>query len=144
MLEWRKKTNHSLRVTGATSLFEKQVPEKIVKERTGHRSLTALRMYECTSSAQHKAVSSILSGSKRNFEEGMHGEPSAKKAQVSTAGKENDNAPMAVQNCVVNVYVRGSVDNIQPVQNNAFSGSSSADYESDMDQFFANIAHLIP
>ena len=36
-----RKTNHSLRATGATSLFEKQVPEKIVKERTGHRSLTA-------------------------------------------------------------------------------------------------------
>ena len=60
-----KKTNHCLhtvRVTGATSLFEKQVPEKIVKERTGHRSLTALRMYERTSPTQHKAVSNILGG----------------------------------------------------------------------------------
>lgn len=100
-------------------------------------------MYERTSSAQHKAVSSTLSGSKRNFKE-MHGEPLAKKAHVSTAGKENDDTPMVVQNCVVNVYVRESVDNVQPVQNNAFSGSSSPDYESDMDHFSANIAHLIP
>lgn len=32
------KTNHSLRATGATRLFEVNVPEKLIKERTGHRS----------------------------------------------------------------------------------------------------------
>ena len=58
-------------MTGATSLFEKQIPEKIVKERTGHRSLTALRMYERTSPTQHKAVSNIFGGSKRKFDEEM-------------------------------------------------------------------------
>ena len=63
---------------------------------------------------------------------------------MSTTGKENEDVPMVVQNCVVNVYARGSVDNVQPVQNNAFSTSSSSDYECDMDDFFANIAHLIP
>ena len=40
------KTNHSLRATGASELFEAGVPEKIIKERTGHRSLEALRLYE--------------------------------------------------------------------------------------------------
>ena len=39
-----KKSNHSLRATTATTLFNKGVPEKLVQERTGHRSLTALRM----------------------------------------------------------------------------------------------------
>ena len=42
------KTNHSLRATGATSLYEKGVPEKIIQERTGHRSLEALRVYDHT------------------------------------------------------------------------------------------------
>ena len=34
------KTNHSLRTTGATRLFAANVPEKLIQERTGHRSTT--------------------------------------------------------------------------------------------------------
>ena len=37
------RTNHSLRVTGATTLFSKNVPEKLVQEVTGHCSLECLR-----------------------------------------------------------------------------------------------------
>ncbi|XP_064384924.1 zinc finger MYM-type protein 2-like isoform X2 [Halichondria panicea] len=55
------KSNHSLRATGATELYNAGVPEKIIKERTGHRSLESLRMYERTSDKQHHAVSRILS-----------------------------------------------------------------------------------
>ena len=33
------RSNHSLRATGATELYNAGVPEKIIKERTGHRSL---------------------------------------------------------------------------------------------------------
>ena len=36
-------TNHSLRAYGATTLFQGQVPEKLIQQRTGHRSLDALR-----------------------------------------------------------------------------------------------------
>ena len=57
----RGNTNHSLRVTGTTRLFNAQVPEKIVQERSGHRSLDSLRCYERTSKEQHQAVLSILS-----------------------------------------------------------------------------------
>ena len=56
-------TNHSLRATGATELYTAGVAEKIIKERTGHRSLECLRMYERTSTKQHKAVSRVLSSS---------------------------------------------------------------------------------
>ena len=41
-------TNHSLRATAASRMFEKGVPEKIIAERTGHRSLSGLRAYEKT------------------------------------------------------------------------------------------------
>ena len=40
------KTNHSLRATGATILFNSNVPEKIIQNTTGHRSLESLRMFE--------------------------------------------------------------------------------------------------
>ena len=40
------KTNHSLRATSVTQMYNSGVPEKIIQERTGHRSLEAFRMYE--------------------------------------------------------------------------------------------------
>ena len=40
------KTNHSLRATGATQMYKKGTPEKLIQVRTGHRSLEALRAYE--------------------------------------------------------------------------------------------------
>ena len=55
------KSNHSLRATGASVLFQANVPEKIIQERTGHRSVKALRLYERTTGEQHRQVSHILS-----------------------------------------------------------------------------------
>ena len=66
-----KKTNHSLRVSGATSLFEAGVPERVIQQRTGHRSLQSLRMYERVSDGQEKAVSRILTGEKKNYSESL-------------------------------------------------------------------------
>lgn len=54
------KANHSLRATGALETFQVDVPQKIVQQRTGHHSVKALCMYECTTMDQHMAVSSIL------------------------------------------------------------------------------------
>ena len=54
------KTNHSLRASGATTLFQNSVPEKIIQKVTGHRSLEALRDYENVSVEQHEQVSKIL------------------------------------------------------------------------------------
>jgi integrase len=38
------KTNHSLRVAGTTCLHEAGVPEKVIQQRTGHRSSETLRV----------------------------------------------------------------------------------------------------
>ena len=42
------KANHSLDVTGATSLYNGGVPERVIQQRTGHHSIEALRKYEHT------------------------------------------------------------------------------------------------
>lgn len=57
-----KKTNHSLRATGATAMFAAQVPEKIIKDVTGHKSSKALALYERPTVAQKQAVSKVLAG----------------------------------------------------------------------------------
>ena len=43
------KTNHSLRATAATRLYQSGVDEQLVMERTGHRSLEGMRTYKRTS-----------------------------------------------------------------------------------------------
>ena len=55
-----KKTNHSLRATGATEMFAANIPEKLIQSRTGHRSVEALRLYERPLHDQHQAVSNVL------------------------------------------------------------------------------------
>ena len=41
------KTNHRLRVTGATRMYNSGIPEKTIPQsRTGHKSVEALRVYE--------------------------------------------------------------------------------------------------
>ena len=43
-------------------MFSNNVPEKIIQNTTGHRTLESFRMYEKTSLQQHQAVSKILTG----------------------------------------------------------------------------------
>lgn len=59
------KTNHSLRVTTATRLFQAGVDEQLIMGRTGHHSTDGIRTYKCTSAEQQEANSDILSRSKR-------------------------------------------------------------------------------
>ena len=54
-------TNHSLRAYGATTLFQGKVPEKIIQQRTGHKSINSLRQYERTTETQLLDVSNVLS-----------------------------------------------------------------------------------
>ena len=56
----KKYTNHSLRATGATRLFQSGTPENVIMERSGHRSLDGVRQYERVSQDQHIAAQAIL------------------------------------------------------------------------------------
>ena len=64
-----KKANHSLRATGASVLFNAGVPEKLIRDVTGHRS-NALQLYERPTIQQKQSVSKILvqGGQKFNSE----------------------------------------------------------------------------
>ena len=54
------KTNHSLRSFGVSSMFEQHIPEKNIQERSGHRSLDALGVYEKTTNQQKIAASRVV------------------------------------------------------------------------------------
>ena len=54
------KTNHSLRATSTTRLYQSGVDEQLVMERTGHRSIEGVRSYKRTSDSQREVLSNIL------------------------------------------------------------------------------------
>ena len=54
------KTNHSLRVTTATRLFQSGVDEQLIMERTGHRSTDGIRTYKRSCPEQAEQVSKVL------------------------------------------------------------------------------------
>ena len=53
-------TNHSLRATAATRLYESGVNEQLIMERTRHRSLEGVRSYKRTTAQQKQSISDIL------------------------------------------------------------------------------------
>ena len=55
-------TNHSLRASGTTELFQHEVPETVIQDFTGHRSVKALQKYEKVAVMQKQAASNILTG----------------------------------------------------------------------------------
>ena len=58
------KTNHSLCATGMTTLFQSNVPKRIIQKTTGHQSIEALRKYERLSDKQQEAVSRVMMSSR--------------------------------------------------------------------------------
>ena len=56
------RTNHSLRSSSATRMYGDGVPEQVIQEVTGHRSL-AVHKYKRTSDNQRKIASAAISGS---------------------------------------------------------------------------------
>ena len=113
------KTNHSLRATGASTLFEANVPEKLIQERTGHRSLKALRLYERTTDKQHEDVSKILA---RRTDEPKFGESKCKSEEATALPFPTFGV---LKHCVVNINYgtygpsNASVQS-QSVENNSY------------------------
>ncbi len=72
------KTNHSLRVSNATRLFQSGVDEQLIMTRTGHRSVQGVRTYKRVSEDQKQALSSVLNAATN----GHALPPAEKKAKV--------------------------------------------------------------
>ena len=99
-----KYTNHSLRATSASRLFACNVPEKLIQEKTGHRSLSGLRVYERTTSGQEKNITKILESSSAVPEgNDVENVPPVEHKPVDSSAT----APVfsgQLQNCVFNFY----------------------------------------
>ena len=59
--------NHSLRATTCSLGLSMGVPDKLITERTGHKSLNSLHTYQRVSAKERESVSDVLKGSKSTF-----------------------------------------------------------------------------
>ena len=59
-------TNHSLRVTSATQLFNAEVDEQLIMARTSHSSTDGVRAYKRTSDKLRQLTSDVLNSGKQN------------------------------------------------------------------------------
>ena len=60
-----RKTNHSLRATCATRLYQNGVDEQLIMMRTGHRSEKGVRVYKRTQEIHHHDTSFIIDNSSK-------------------------------------------------------------------------------
>ena len=114
-----KKANHSLRATGASALFNAGVPEKLIRDVTGHRS-KALELYECPSLDQLKAVSRVLLHGRSFEKENFNPKPPS----ILSCNKHNNpdvfgSLFSGLSNCTVTISPQNLIDIV------GTSGSSS-------------------
>ena len=93
------KTNHSLRATATSRLYQAGVDEQLVMERTGHRSVDGVRSYKRTSDDQRLALSNILN---RKETTEQHSRPTGSSSS-SSHGLNLASASFA--NCTINFNV---------------------------------------
>ena len=57
-----KYTNHSLRATTITRMVNGSIPERVIAENSGHKSIKSLRCYEKTSFKQEQVAGQLIIG----------------------------------------------------------------------------------
>ena len=94
-------TNHSLRVTTVTRLFDENVDTKLIQNQTGHRS-SAVDGYKRVSDVQQQNVSKILQGKRQKT---IHSVTStAGEVSYNVLNDENNNiAANNPEHCVYNI-----------------------------------------
>ena len=100
--------------SGATEMFRAGVPEKIIQEHTGHRSVKALRTYERTTATQHLSVANVLSSSSNvSFSDAKDKPPSANGTATAMSVNSTTGIPGiatmigTASHCVINVNIGG-------------------------------------
>ena len=101
-----KYTNHSLRATAITRMFNGSIPEKVIAEKSGHKSIKALRCYEKTSLQQEQVSGHMISGIDIPKEEpNLETATSAlKKDQDSAKPNPVHEFSATLNNCTINIH----------------------------------------
>ena len=103
------KTNHSLRATSASRLYQSGVEEQQIMERTGHMSLEGVRSYKKTSDEQREALSDILNCPSTSGPAKIpRTEPTPRPGPITSTSVSSDTLQLShayFSGCTVNFYV---------------------------------------
>ena len=83
-----------------TRMFNKGVPEKVIAEKSGHRSLEALRCYEHTSSELEKAAGKMIANPEEEFSVGK-----SERKEVPSAAQNIPGISGSMENCTINFNI---------------------------------------
>ena len=109
-------------------MYECGVPEKLIKERTGHRSLEGLRSYERSSIQQYQAASKILS---------TPGPASVLMHSSNKSTSSHISQPSIPGVCLQNLH--GCTINIMQAPSSVTTQRIDIDKETEIDQLFADV-----
>lgn len=107
-------TNCSLRATSTTHLFQANIHEKVIQEKSGHRSLCGLQAYEWTTIEHEKDLTHILGNLDCNhIPAPQQNDVKCVDDETKSDGKENESPSSKelgavfsgeLHNCVFNFY----------------------------------------
>ena len=97
-------TNHSLRATAATRLFEAKVDEQLIMHRTGHSTTSGVRSYKRVGEKLRAVTSDVLNKCE------------SEKASAVTKVKETSSSVSAVS-CASGIRVPSSISPVFQLQN---------------------------
>ena len=94
-------TNHSLRVTTATRLFQSGIDEQLIMDRTGHRSVDGIRRYKRVSEDQKQETSNILNSATNGDVSATRNDQSTSKKSKITLEPSSENSAVAATRMVM-------------------------------------------
>ena len=103
-------TNHSLRSTTTTRLFNAQIDEQLIMSRTGHSSTVGVRSYKCTSDQLLECTSKVLNRKRHNVEVDPASNVTANKQQQDVPNTTPDLSlpsgfALNLSGCTVNISI---------------------------------------
>jgi len=100
-----KYTNHSLRATAVTRMFNGNIPEKVIAEKSGHKIPKALRCCEKTSLQQEQLAGHLISSiDVLKQEPNLETVTMIKKDQESAKPNAVHEFSGTLNNCTINIY----------------------------------------
>ena len=95
------KTNHSLRVTTATRLFQSGIDEQLIMDRTRHHSVDGIRRYKRVSEDQKQETSNILNSATNGDVSATRNNQSTSKKSKITLEPSSENSAVAATHTVM-------------------------------------------
>ena len=101
-------TNHCLRATDISRMFTSGISEKVITEKSGHRSLTGLRPYEKTSDHQQEAGRAIAALEQSTFENEEKHKMGSRDADKNPEITAQSFPGAELNNCTINIIYKTS------------------------------------